>query len=176
MRSRATQDHPLAAWGQGATYQRLKQEARFVQKSDMGATAEGFTEDTREFVSLPAFHLLVVALPRPPLRFVAAVVQPPLEQLADVFGVILDAEVTLDKLGNPSGSPQLIGEAVGGSSLAKELFQIVQLSIAKSAFGTRRGLGSETVSLASHPSPAVQGGASDAEDARHHGRGFPALK
>src|ERR1019366_2641159 len=98
-----------------------------------------------------------LSLPRPLLRFVATVVQPLLEQLADVFGVIRDAEATLDELGNPSGGPQLVGEAVDSRSLREKLLQFGEASLAETTFGTRRGLGGEAVRLASHPAPTVQG-------------------
>src|SRR5262249_47514336 len=98
------------------------------------------------------------------------------EQAANVFGVIRDAEVPSDELGNPSGRPQLIGEAVSGCSLQKKLFQFDQLRVAEAAFATGRGLGGEAVRPARQPAPAVQGGGPDAEDASHHDRSFTLLK
>jgi hypothetical protein len=115
----------------------------------------GLTEDAWEFVTLPAFHLLVVALPGTPLRFVAGPVQATAEQTADVFGVILDAEVPLDEESHPSGRPQFIGETVGRCPLQEKLFQFGQLGVRESAFGPGGRFGGEAVSLASHLSPAV---------------------
>jgi hypothetical protein len=126
----------LAAWGQCATHQGLKHEARFVEESDVGLATPRFTEDAGELIGLPAFYLLVVALPGTSLRLVAGPVQPPAEQAADVGRVILDAEVAEDDLGYSGCGPQFVGEAVGRWPLREELFQFGQLGIAKAAFGT----------------------------------------
>ena len=72
----------------------------------MGTASVGFPQNPREFVRLPAFDLLVVAFACSSLRLVATVVQPTLEQFADMFGVIVNAEVTFDELGNSNGGPR----------------------------------------------------------------------
>src|SRR5215208_2877476 len=117
VRSRARHDHALAAWGQRATHQGLKQEARFVQESNVAAAPVGLTQDPRELVGFPAFGLLVVALACPLLRLVAGPLQPTPEQPPGIIGMILNAKPSLDELADTSGSPQLGGEAMGGGPL-----------------------------------------------------------
>jgi hypothetical protein len=69
---RATHDHPPPPTGHCPADQGRHQEARFVQESNVRATSVGLAEDAGEFISLPAFHFLVVALPGSDLRLVAA--------------------------------------------------------------------------------------------------------
>src|SRR5271170_3323726 len=106
----------------------------------------------------------------------ATPVQPPLEQFTDVFGMILDAEVPLDNLGDPSSSPQFVRKTVKRGALVQEPFQLAQLRIGESAFSTGTEFGREALALASHPAPAVQRGACDAENASQHRRGFALLE
>ena len=138
----------------------------------MRPASPGIAEDAGELIGLPAFHLLVIALSGPPLRLVTGPVQATAEQAEDVVGVVLDAEVAVDDLGDAGRRPQLVGEAVGGSPLVQESFEFPQLKVGQPAFGTGNGLGGEAVALPSHPPPTVQGGACDAQDAGHHGGSF----
>jgi len=83
-------------------------EPRLVQEDDVGVTPERLPDDPGELVTDPPRHLLVVPLPGLPPGLLAAPVQPPLEDLADVLGVVADAELPLDQAGHPGGGPQFV--------------------------------------------------------------------
>ena len=110
---RARHDHTFAPWGQGSSYQWLKQEARFVQESNVRSTTPGLAEDAWQLVGLPAFTLLVVALPGTPLRLVTGPVQTTSEYLANVFWVILDTKVDTTR----SSPPYLVHNHLSTSTL-----------------------------------------------------------
>ena len=73
---RATHDHSLPPRSQGPANQGGHQKPRFVQESNVRTTPIGLAQDAGELIRLPAFHFLVVALPRPDLRLVAGRPQP----------------------------------------------------------------------------------------------------
>jgi hypothetical protein len=64
-----------------------------------------------------------------------------LDDLADVFGVVADAEVAADYLSDPCDRPQLGPPAVGFGALPKQLFELPELHGAQAwcAAGVRLG-------------------------------------
>jgi hypothetical protein len=111
---RTTQDHALPPGGQGPPDERRQQKAGFVEKSKVGVPLPGLAQDAREFIRLPAFDLLVVALPSALLGFMTGPAQARLEELADMLRVIRNTEVPVNESGHPSRRPQFIRITVVG--------------------------------------------------------------
>ena len=116
--------------------------------------------------------LLVVALLGLLLRLLAAPVQPPPDHLADVLGVVVDAEVAADHLGDPVGAPQVVVPAVGLGPLQEQPLQLLDLLVGEPGLGAGVGLGGQLlggVPVELHP--GVDGGASAAEEVGDRRRG-----
>jgi hypothetical protein len=90
----------------------------------VGSAPPGFAQDAGKLIGLPAFHLLVVAFTVAPLRLVAGPAQTTRQQSADVVGVVHDAKVPADHLGDAGRGPQFIRETVRRSALVQEVFQL----------------------------------------------------
>ena len=132
----------------------------------MRPTSKGFAEDAREFVTQPAFDLLVVTFAGLAFRLLAGPAQALLENLADVFGVQGDAKALLDQACHAVGGPQLVGPTVLVSALAEEVFEFVELVVGELAWAAWDGFGIQTVRFSGHTSPAVNGGRVDARIVR----------
>jgi hypothetical protein len=102
-------------------------------------------------------------------------VQPPLEDLADVFGVVVDVEMPLDEHGNASGGPQFVGPAVVFGYLQQERFELLQVRVVQAR--RRPGLldGSQPAGRARHSPPAMDGSHVDPQHACDGGRRFAPL-
>lgn len=74
----------------------------------MGSPLLGLLEDPGQFLTPSVGDRLGVALLGLLLGLLAAPVQPPSGDLADVLGVVPDAEVAPDHLGDPVGTPQVV--------------------------------------------------------------------
>ncbi len=164
-----------AAWGQRPAHRRRQPEARFVEEDDVGLAFPGFSEDARQLIGLPALHLLVVAFAGLALGLLAGPAQSLLEDLADVLGVVGDAEAFADEPGDAVGGPQFVVPAVFLGALEKEAFEFAEVVVGQPGRGAGDGPGVQAVGLAGHASPAVQGGDADAEDAGDRGGGFALL-
>ena len=70
----------------------------------------GLSEDARQLVGLPAFHLLVVAFPGLAFGLLAGPAQALLEDLADVFGVVRDAQAFADERATRSAVHSSLGQ------------------------------------------------------------------
>src|ERR1700677_200203 len=150
---------------QGAAYRRGQGEAGFVEEDDVGLPFPRLAKDTRQLIVYPAFHLLVVAFAGLALGFLAGPMQAFLEDLADVFGVVVDAEVFADQAGDPVGGPEFVMPAMTLSSLQQELFQVGQLGSGQAWRSTGQGSGVQTVRLSGHASPTMDGRGADAKNA-----------
>ena len=118
----AVQHRRLTTRRQGPSHRWRQLEAGFIEENDMRPTSKGFAEDAREFVTQPAFDLLVVTFAGLAFRLLAGPAQALLENLADVFGVQGDAKALLDQACHAVGGPQLVGptvlvERLGGGSI-----------------------------------------------------------
>ena len=87
-----------------------------------------------------------------------------------MFGMVLDAEVPLNHLGDARGSPQFVGITVSRRSLQEKSFQDTQLRIGQTSFGTGSRFGNQAIRLASHSAPTVQGRKGHAQNACNGGR------
>ena len=142
----------------------------------MGVAPPGLGQDARERLLPPALDLLVVALGGPVLGLLGASVEALFEDLADVLGVVGEAEVAADDRGDALGRPQLGGPAVGAGAVQQQVFEVLQLVVAQARGRARVGLGGQAVGMrAGGLAPAVEGGAGDAQDAGDGGRGLAAV-
>ena len=71
----------------------------------MGLALPGFPKHARQLIVLPAFDLLVIAFARLAFGLLAGPAQTALEDLADVFGVVRDAEALSNEAGDAVGGP-----------------------------------------------------------------------
>jgi hypothetical protein len=90
----------------------------------MSLAAESLAEDTRIFVIEPPLHLLVIPFPGFPPGFLAGPAQAVLEEFADVLGVVMKTEVSLDDMSDAVGGPQFVPPAMLLSPLQEEFFQL----------------------------------------------------
>src|SRR5829696_12881 len=136
----------------------------------MGFAPERLADDARDLIALEPLRLLVVALARLAARLLAAPVEPAVEDLADVLGVVAHPEVPLDQHGDAGGSPQLVWPAVALGPLRQQRFQRPQLVVAEPGRGAGLLDGGQPAGGAGHAPPAVDGGDVDAQHVRDHGR------
>ena len=87
----------------------------------------GSLDDPGRLLGPPMGDRLPVALLGLLLRLLAAPVQPPPDDLADVLGVVLDAEVAADQFGDPAGAPEVVVPAVGLGPLQQQGLKLSQL-------------------------------------------------
>jgi hypothetical protein len=73
-------------------------------------------------LALPSLDLLLVAFHRPPLRFLMTPLQA-MHQTPDVIGMVVDAELLVDKQGNACRGPQVGGIATSQGALEEQLDQ-----------------------------------------------------
>src|ERR1700721_965311 len=159
----------LAAWGQGTPDGGREHEAGLVQEDQGGGPLPGFPDDAREFIVDPSLDLLVVLFLGAPLGLLAGPAQTLLEDLADVFGVILQPKTAFDDGGHAVSCPELVGPAVVLGPLQEELLQLADLLLAEAWGGAFVGRGGQTALPPCQPTPAVDRGFMYAKDARHGG-------
>src|SRR5262249_20641472 len=123
----------------------------------------------------PALHLLVVALARLAPGLLAGPAEPPLEDLADVLGVVGPAEALADEPRHAGGGPQLVGPAVLPGTLGEEALELLEVVVGQPRRRTGAGAGVEAVRPAGQAPPAMHGGGLDTEDAGDLGRGLAPL-
>lgn len=107
----------------------------------MGLPHIRLAEDARVLVSQPPGHLLVVPLAGLAPGLLAGPAELALEDLADVLGVVGDAEAALDEPGDAGGGPQFVVPAVVLGPLAQQPLQGGQLALGKAGAAARLGPG-----------------------------------
>jgi hypothetical protein len=128
--------------------------------------------NARDILLLPAAYAVLVALLGLGLRLLAGPAQAAFEDLADVLGVVVDAEVAQDQALDAGGGPQVVGPAVPGGAWQQESLQLVQLVVGKPV-GTAQGPGVEAAGPSVQAEPAVDGSVIDAPDLGDRGRPVP---
>jgi hypothetical protein len=132
-----------------------------------------FPHDAGEVIGLPSLRLLVAAFAGLALRLLAGPLQALLEDLADVFGVVANAEVALNQAGDTIRGPELVGPTMLLGPLQQESLQLAQLVRGEARGGTGVGLAGQTGLRARQTPPTMDGSFVDAEDARDRGGGLP---
>lgn len=75
-----------------------------------------------------------------------------------------------DHLGDPVGAPQLVMPTMGPGPLQQQPLQLPDLFVGQPRLGSGMGCGGQGLGgLLGHGEPAIQGGATDAEDAGNDG-------
>src|ERR1700722_4132615 len=161
------QDRRLAPRRQRASHRRRQLEARFIEEDYVGVPLPRLPQDAREGLLLPAAYGILVAFLGLELRLLAGPAQTPLEDLADMLGVVGNAEVASDHFADAGRSPQVVGPAVPGGALQEQHLQLLELGIGKARLATQR-LGGEATGGAGLAEPTINAAAVDAE---HFGDG-----
>src|SRR6516165_11411001 len=99
--------------------------------------------------------------------------QPLLEDLADMFGVVVHAEAAADEAGHAAGGPEWVGPAVLVGPLEQEALELAEVVLREPWGGAGLGLGVQPRWGSGHASPAVDGGLVDAQDAGDGGGRLP---
>src|SRR5262249_7914019 len=141
--------------------------ARFIEKHQMRVAVLGAADDAREGTLAPQPDAGFIALAGPPPGFLRRPAQAVAEKAADVVVVKGDAEMALDKVDDAGPGPQLVGPAVGLSTLAEQVLEIEMLFVRQTRRGAGVRLGSQAIGLLSEFEPAVHGSAGDAQDPGH---------
>src|SRR5436190_21875965 len=103
----APQDRRLPTRSEGTTNGWCQLIARFVEEDQVSIALLRFGEEPGELVLAPQAYRFLVTLPGPLLWLLAGPPQTPLEDLADMLGVIADVEVSVDKSGDACSGPQV---------------------------------------------------------------------
>jgi hypothetical protein len=132
----------------------------------VGLAAAGSADDLGQFLTPSVVDGNRVTLLGLLLRLLATPVEPTLDDLADVLGVVTDAEMAADHLGDPCGGPQLGPPAMGFGTLQKQLLELLELvgTEAWRSAGVRLG-GKLVRGFAIQLQPGVDGGPAAAEEA-----------
>lgn len=139
----------------------------------MRLTLLGLLQDHRELLTPSVADLLGVALLGLLLRLLAAPAEPVPKDLTDMLGVVLDAELAADHLGDSPGTPEGVGPAVDLGFLEQEGCELLELLIRQSDFGSGMWLGSQPLRCGlSQSFPAIQRGVANAQDASDEGARF----
>jgi hypothetical protein len=132
----------------------------------VGVACLGLVSDARELLVQPACDLFVVAFLGQDVGLRTASVQAAFEELADVFGMVREAEVATDDCRHPRGGSECIGPPVRGGPLPQQAMQFGRLYVGEARRGSGVGFGGQAVGAGARGLlPAVEGGASDAQDA-----------
>jgi hypothetical protein len=160
------EDWSFTPRGQRAADCGSQHESALVEEDQVGLAAAGSADDFGQFLTPSVVDGNRVALLGLLLRLLATPVEPTLNDLADVLGVVTDAEMTADHLGDPCGSPQLGPPAVGFGTLQKQLFELLELvgTEAWRSAGVRLG-GKLVRGFTMQFQPGVDGGPAAAEEA-----------
>jgi len=160
------QDRGLAARGQGSADCGSQHESALVKEDQVGLASAGSADDFGQFLTPSVVDGNRVTLSGFLLRFLATPVEPKLDDLADVLGVVMDAEMAADHLGDPCGGPQLGPPAVGFSTFQKQLLELIELVgiQARRSAGVRLG-GKLGWGFALPFQPSVDGRSAAAEEA-----------
>jgi hypothetical protein len=160
------QDRCVATRGEGPADRGSQHESALVEEHQMGLAPPGPADDLGQFLTPSVVDGDLVTLPGLLLRFLAGPVEPELDDLADVFGVVTDAEVALDDFGDPCGSPQLGPPAVGFGALQEQLLELDELAGVESRRSAGARLGGELGrGFALQFEPSVNRGPAAAEEA-----------
>jgi len=160
------QDRGLATRGKRSADRGSQHESAFVEEDQVGLAATGSADDLGQFLTPSVVDGNWVTLLGLLLRLLATPVEPTLDDLADVLGVVTDAEMATDHLGDPCSRPQLGPPAMGFSTLQKQLLELLELVgiEARGSAGVRLG-GKLLRSFAMQFQPGVDGGPATAEEA-----------
>jgi hypothetical protein len=132
----------------------------------VGLAAAGPADDLGQFLTPSVVDGNLVTFPGLLLRLLATPVEPKLDDLADVLGVVTDAEMAADHLGDPRGGPQLGPPAVGSGTFAEQVLELIELVGIKARSSAGLRLGGELLrSFAMQFQPSVDGGPAAAEEA-----------
>jgi hypothetical protein len=132
----------------------------------MGLAAAGSADDLGQFLTPSVVDGNRVALLGLLLRLLATPVEPTLDDLADVLGVITDAEMATDHLGDPCSRPQLGPPAMGFGTLQKQLLELLELVGTEAWRSAGVRLGDKLVrGFTIQFQPGVDGGPAAAEEA-----------
>ena len=132
----------------------------------MGLAAAGSADDLGQFLTPSVVDGDLVTLPGLFLRLLATPVEPKLDDLADVLGVITDAEMATDYLGDPCSRPQLGPPAMGSGTFAEQFLELIELVVVEAWGPARVRLGSELGrGFALQFQPSVDRGPAAAEEA-----------
>ncbi|QDV39326.1 hypothetical protein ElP_72910 (plasmid) [Tautonia plasticadhaerens] len=169
-------DRGLSPGGVGAAGHRLERGPRLVEEDESGLPLLGPLDDPGRHLGPSAGDPLLVALLGPPLRLLAGPVQPPSDELAGVLDVVGDAEAAADDLGDPLGTPRVVGPAVGPGPPRQQVLELPEPLVGGP--GRRAGMrlgGQGLGGVLGHAEPAIQRGTADAEDASDDGGGLALL-
>jgi hypothetical protein len=123
-------------------------------------------DEQREVLTPSVIDRNLVPLPGHHLQLLAGPVELPLDDLADVLGVLVDPEVAADHLLDAVGRTELGPPAVGPGALQEQLFEPAQLVGAQSGRPARIELGGDLRrGLELRLQPGVDGGTAAAEGA-----------
>jgi hypothetical protein len=129
-------------------------EARFVEEHQVGIAVEGRIGDAGKRLLLPAAYALLVPLLGLGLGLLASPAQAAFEDLADMLGVIGDAELAADDFGDPGGGPQVGGPAVAGGAWQEKGVRPTNRVVAQAGAGSR-GEGVKTADRGSWPAGTI---------------------
>jgi hypothetical protein len=160
------QDRGLATRGEGSADCGSQHESALVKEDQVGLASAGPADDFGQFLTPSVVDGNRVSLFGLLLRLLATPVEPKLDDLADMLGVVADAEVAADHLGDPCGGPQLGPPAVGFSTFQEQLLELIELVgiQARRSAGVRLG-GKLGRGFALPFQPGVDGGSAAAEEA-----------
>src|SRR5262249_42152210 len=125
----------LAPRGEGAADGRGEEEPGLVEEHEVWPAAERLPDDPGEIVTDPPRHLLVVTFPGLRHRLLVSPPEPPLQDLANVLGVVAGVEVPLDQPGHPGGGPQLVVPPVGLGPLRQQALQSPKVGVGQAGGG-----------------------------------------
>jgi hypothetical protein len=164
------QDRSVATRGEGPADRGSQHESALVEEDQVGLASSGPADDLGQFLTPSVVDDSFFTLPGLLLRLLAGPVEPKLDDLADVFGVVTDAEVAANDFGDPCGSPQLGPPAVDFGPLQEQLFELTELVGIESRRSAGARLGGELGrGFALQFEPGVNRGPAAAEEMGHHG-------
>src|SRR5581483_8807540 len=111
-------------------------------------------------------------LPGPAAGLLAGPPEPPLEDLADVLGVVVEVELPLDQPGDAGGGPEFVVPAVGLRTLRQQARQRPEVGVGQARCRGGWGLGVHPAGPPGRPDPPGHGLVVDAE---HLGDGLAGL-
>ena len=152
---RTVYDGRFPARRQRAAHQRGEQKTRFIQQGNVRPPLHRLPKHARPLLGDPTFHLFVVTLAGVFLGFLTGPVQTLFQQLAYMFRVILDPEVSLDQDRHTPRGPQGVGPTVRDRSLPEQGAQVSHLRVGQAARTPQGRFGAQTTPMACHASPTM---------------------